>query len=153
MTSPVAVVTLTFDSEDIQRADLGVFLRILKGLNEPPSVRGTDSIVPALAGRVEGLRVNDVLQIELDGIVQADMSLTDPDDQKASFRVNADYVRTLFRTNRARAQLTALTEDGTLKSIDARPLNAIWNVVIPGYVALVNIQLEGYDDWSEVTGS
>jgi hypothetical protein len=153
VTSPVAVVTLTYDAEDIQRADLGVFLRIVHGLNEPPSVRGTDSIVPALGGRVEGLRKNDVVAIELDGIVQADGDLTDPDDQKASFRANADYVRDLFRTDRARAQLTALTEDGSLKFINARPLNAIWTVVIPGYVATVNIALEGYDDWAEVEGS
>ena len=154
MTTPVAVVTLTYDAEDIQLADLSIFFRIVHGLNESPTVRGTDNIVPALAGRPEQLRINDVLPIELEGIVQSDGDLTDPDAQKSSFRANADFVRNLFRTNRARAQLTAQTEDGTVRFIDARPMpGMIWNTVIPGYLALVNITLEGYDDWAEAAGS
>ncbi len=153
MSSPVATVGLFYDSDDLQQSDLSIFLQIMHGLNEPPQVRGTDSIVPALAGRSEGIRVNDILQIELVGIVQADQSETVLAAQRASFRTNATVLRNLFRTNRLRAPLVAILEDGTILTIDARPINAIWNERVPGQFAEVSIQLEGYDDWAEDAGS
>lgn len=151
MSSPIATVGLFYDSEDLQRSDLGVFCRVVKGLNEPPTVRGTDSIVPARAGRIEGLRVNDVVAIELECWVQPDAALTDPDDQLASFRTNLKDARALFATNRSRGTLLAVLEDGTQQSIEVRPLNVIWNEVIPSLVASASVALEAYDDWAEVS--
>lgn len=149
MTSPLAVVSLTYDAVDLQVADLSIFFQILNGLNEPPRVRGTDSVVPSLGGRVEGLRVNDVLSIELVGIVQADAAEDDPSAQRISFRTNAKFVRTLFLPNRDRADLVAGLEDGTTWTVSARPLNAIWTPFAPGLCETVSVSLEGYDDWAE----
>lgn len=149
MTSPAATVGLLYDAEDLQRSDLGVFCRIVKGLNEPPTVRGTDTVVPALAGRAEGLRVNDVLKIELECVVQPDGSLTTNQDQMESFRTNQRYLRGVFRTDRPRAELIAVLEDETQLTISARPMNAIWNELIPSVLATASIELEGYDDWVE----
>lgn len=147
MTSAVATIGLTFDGQDLQTSDLSIFLEIVRGLNEPPTVRGKDITVPALAGRIEANRVNDVLPIELRGLVRASSSATDRDDQMASFRANVSAVRALFATNRARADLVATLEDGTEQSISARPLNLVWGEVIQSEYATVSIELEGYDDW------
>jgi hypothetical protein len=147
MTSAVATVGLTYDSADLQASDLSVFLEIIHGLAEPPSVRGSDTIVPGLAGRIEGNRIHDVLMIELEGFVRADESEVGTDDARASFATNRATVRSLFDTDRARAALIATLEDGTQLSIMARPLNAIWNTVIPSEFATVSISLEGYGDW------
>lgn len=150
MTSPVATVGVEYDGFDCQQVDLQIFIEIIKGLNEVPSVRGTDSIVPALAGRAEGLRINDVLKIELAGFVRADPALTTAADQQASYRTNMDTVRGLFATNRLRADLVATLEDGTQRTISARPLNMIVQEVIASIFVYVSIELEGYDDWGPV---
>jgi hypothetical protein len=151
MPSSAAVVGLRYDSVDLQTDDLQIFLEIHTGLNEPPSVRGGDYVVPARAGRVEANRINDVLPIELVGMVNADPAITDLGDARSSYRANATALRALFHPNRSRATLEADLEDGSTITIEARPLPThIWN---EGAVsAKVNIELEGYDDWA-VAGS
>ncbi len=151
MSSPAAVVALSYDGSDLQIEDLSIFLEIAHGLNEPPQVRGSDTVVPALAGRVEGNRVNDVLPIELVGLVSPSADATTRAEQLASFRTNALAVRALFATDRAVADLVATLEDGTVVAISARPMNAIWNE--RPIFATVSIELEGYDDWAVVDGS
>jgi len=69
MTNAVAVIGLTYDGTDLQAADFGVFLELVRGLNEPPAVRGVDLIVPSRAGRIVRNRVADALTIELRGYV------------------------------------------------------------------------------------
>jgi hypothetical protein len=145
MTSPAAVVGLVYDSEDLQLEDLQIFLEIVRGLNEPPQVRGTDTVVAGRAGRQEGSRVNDLLPIELVGLVSADPTLTALAEIRESYRANQRFLRNLFRTNRRRATLEATLEDGSVITIEARPLNAIWNERSTS--ATVSIELEGYDDW------
>ncbi len=151
MTSPVAPVGLTYAAQDLQASDLSVFFEIIAGLGEPPSVRGVDVIVPALDGRVEGNRKNDILHIELEGYVGAAASATNTQDRRESFQANRAAVRVLFATNRARAALVATLEDGaTQLTIDARPMNMIWTTIVGSELAKVNIELEGYGDWAEV---
>lgn len=153
MTSPVAPIGLLYDATDLQSSDLQIFLQIVKGLNEPPSVRGSDYIVPARAGRVEANRINDVVSIVLEGHVAADPAETTTAGARASYRANVQAVRTLFRPDRGRATLLAVLEDGTQMTIEARPLNAVWSEPVPSEFGLVSIELEGYDDWAEVVGS
>lgn len=69
MSNPVATIGLTYGGTDIQQNPIGIFLEIVRGLSESPSVRGTDTIVPALAGRIARNRMSDVLRIELVGLV------------------------------------------------------------------------------------
>jgi hypothetical protein len=152
MTSAVATIGLTYAGTDVQLSDLSIFLEIVHGLAEPPTVRGSDIIVPGLAGRIAGNRVNDVLPIELEGFVRADDVAIGTENARDSFQYNRATVRALFATNRARAELLATLEDGTQYTIMARPLNAIWNTVIASEFATVSISLEGYDDW-ELVGS
>jgi hypothetical protein len=69
MSSPLAVIGLTFDGTDVQRSDLGIFLELVRGLGEPPEVRGVDVVIPARSGRYVRNRVADRLVIELRGYV------------------------------------------------------------------------------------
>ena len=69
MTNAVAVIGLTFDGTDLQTADFGIFLEIVRGLNEQPVARGVDLVVPSRAGRIVRNRVGDALSIELRGYV------------------------------------------------------------------------------------
>lgn len=153
MTTAAATVGLFYDATDLQTSDLQVFLQIVRGLNETPSVRGVDYVVPALAGRVEANRVNDVLSIVLEGFVRGDPSETTTTNARSSFRDNMQAIRTLFDPTRARATLLAVLEDGSQWSISARPLNIVSSEPVPSEFATVSIELEGSGDWAEVVGS
>lgn len=150
MTSGLASIGLSYDGVDLQDWDNGVFLQVVVGLNEPPSVRGVDVTVPSLPGRIEANRVNDVIAIELRGIVRADTITTTTTTARSSYRLNAAAIRALFATNRARADLVATLEDGTDVVISARPLNLLWPESIQSEFANLSVQLEGYDDWAPV---
>jgi hypothetical protein len=153
VTSAVAAIGLTYAGVDLQRSDLQIFLEIAVGLGEVPSVRGTDIIVPGLGGRIEGTRVKDVLPLELRGHVRADPAETTTAGARASFAANRATLRSLFASDRLRADLVATLEDSTVLTISARPLSIVWNEQVVSEFALLSVELEGYDDWAEVTGS
>jgi len=148
MTSPLATIGLTYDGVDLQTSDLQLFLEIVHGLNETPSVRGVDTTVPALAGRVEGNRVNDILVVTLEGLIMADPTTTTRAGVIASFRDNCQTVRALFASNRARADLVATLENGDVWTVSARPMpGIIWSEPAKSELAQVSIELEAYGDW------
>lgn len=140
-----ATIGLVYAGQDLQKLDLGYFLEIVSGLNEPPSVRGNDIVVPGLAGRITRNRINDVVHIELRGIV------TDwrghGASPKASWRANVQAIRNTFKPTAAPALLVASLEDGTTASITARPLNIVWVENVQSLQAGVSVELEGYGDW------
>lgn len=151
MTTPVGIVGLTYNAHDLQTSDLTIFLQIVRGLAETPTVRGVDTTIPALAGRVEGNRVNDVLSIELAGWVRAAPSETTTEGARDSYQANRSLVRSIFRPSQARADLIATLEDGSQITISARPMPGIlWQERVPSEFAEVSIELEGYDDWTTV---
>lgn len=153
MTAVIAPVGVLYDAEDLQPDDLSIFLRFQKGLAETSTVRGTDSIVPALAGRIEGLRIKDLLKVELAGWVQPAATASTLADQLASFQANRAYLRDLFSPDRGLAELIAVLEDGTLQTVQARPLNMVFNEIIPSLYAEVSVELEAFDDWVIFAGS
>lgn len=148
MTTPVAPVGASYAATDLQAADLSIFLQFKRGLHELPSVRGEDTVIPTAEGRHEMNRVNDVVRIELEGHVTADADALTNQEQVESFWVNAETLRTLFASDRAWAALNAVLPDGTIKSIQARPLNMIFTEVIGSLFATVSVELEGYGDWT-----
>lgn len=150
MPSPVAAVGLFYDSVDLQQADLQWFFEIERGLDEVPSVRGKDSIVPAAGGRTERNRKNDVLPIVLKGFVRADPTAM---DGPASYRANMQTIRALFHPRNPRAELTAVLEDGTIQTIQARGMNILGGTYVGSVIRNLSIELEGYDDWAEAVGS
>lgn len=146
MTTPVAVVGLTYDGTDVQDADLGLFLEIVKGLNETPEVRGTDTTVPGLDGRIPRNRVTDRLAIELRGMLMA--TGMDESAQRSDFATMRQQVRMLFDPTKMPADLVAELEDGSTATISARPLpTLLWRQGPPGYAEL-SVELESVDpDW------
>lgn len=153
MTSELATIGLVWDGNDVQDWPGGILIEIVKGVNETPSVRGADVIVPSREGRIEGNRKNDVLTIELSARIRADVTTTNNADAQASFRENMAQVREWFAPSRGRAVLIATLEDGTVQQISARPLpSMIWNEPVKSQLAIGSIELEAYGDW-EVTGS
>ena len=153
MTSPIVSVGLTFDGTDLQPSDLSFCLWIVSGLNQTPTVRGVDVTVPALAGRIEANRVNDMLPIILEGFCRGDQTATNTADRREAYRVTARTLRSLFASNRERADLVATLEDGTELTIAARPLpGMIWNEIVLSEYAAISIELEGVDDWA-ISGS
>jgi len=147
MTNPWAVIPFTFDGSSLQTDDFTIYFWIVSGLFEVPQVRGEDTVVPALAGRVEGNRVNDVLTIVLEGQITASPLLTDLDDTRSDWWDNVAAIRTLFASDRERADLVAQLPNGTTATISAHPMNIVKLEEIPGEYVKLNVELEGFDDW------
>lgn len=147
MTSSLAKIPLTYDGEDLQLADMTIWLVIFSGLNESPSVRGKNVVVPYRAGEQERPKRNATLRIELRGMVRSDPTEADGADAEGSWRTNQRTVRALFATNRARAPLVATLEDGSTATIQAEPQSLLWVEYAASEAATVSIVLEGYDDW------
>ncbi len=145
MTNAAAVVGLTFDGVDIQWNPMGIFLEITRGLYEGPEVRGTDTVVPSLTGRIARNRVADRWVIELQGYVAGTGSTEHL--QRNHFLDLADTIRALFDPTALPATLVAYTQDGGTRTIQARTLPTIvWDQIVPA-MAKVNIQLEAVEDW------
>jgi hypothetical protein len=149
MTSPAAVIGLTFRGSDIQDID-GIFLEIYRGLVEPVEVRGVDLIVPASAGQVVRNRVGHRKSIGLRGWIRG-VGATDEDDDRADFATNRAAFVSLFDPTLDPGVLLATLEDGSTRSINARTLNAIPDEVVPTFVR-VDVELESVDpNWTVVT--
>lgn len=147
MTSPVATVGVEYDGVDLQQSDLQWFFEIERGLDEVPTVRGKDTVIPGLGGRLEQNRKNDTLAIVLKGFVQADPALTDLTQRRESYRANMRVIRSLFLPTNGRASLAATLEDGSILTIAAVPLNIVPGRLIASEYRELSIELEGFDDW------
>jgi hypothetical protein len=149
MTTPVAIVPVTFDSVDLCPDDLSRFFRITQGLNEPPDLRGVDVVVPGLDGQVTRPRRANTLRIVLFGHVMGVGSTQG--DRRSSFRTEMAYLRDdLFSPARTAAELAATLENGLIATLDARPLPGMMvNELVPSEFAEVSIELLSVTpDWT-----
>ena len=137
----VAAIGLHYRTVNIQVVT-GLFLEILNGLDGIAEVRGRDTIVPGLAGRVVRNRIADRWSIELVGFVRG-VSTTEATDRSA-FRTNVQAMRALFDSTLAPGPLVAALEDGHTATIQARTLNIISTLDLPSYRSL-SIELESVD--------
>jgi hypothetical protein len=69
MTNPAAAIPLTVGGTDVQQNPIGIFLEIVRGLSETAEVRGVDTLVPGLAGRIARNRLGDTRRLLLEGLV------------------------------------------------------------------------------------
>lgn len=120
---------------------------LVRGLDDPPEVRGADTTIPGTAGRTPRNRVRDRRTIEIQGWVRG-TGATDAlraDD----FRDAMEELRALFSPTRAAATLIVGLEDGTrTATITARPLPTAIIGYKPVPAASVSYELEAVGaDW------
>lgn len=146
MTNAAAVIGLDYGGTDLQENPFGIFLEVIRGLNETPAVRGVDVTVPGRDGQVAGSRVVHVLPIELEGYIAGQGS--DEDTARADFATMRTQLKALFDPTVSRT-LTATLEDGSTATITARALGGgmLWAQIVPA-CARLNVTLESVDpEW------
>lgn len=114
-----AVIALRYAGTDLQESDFSVFLEIESGLHDGLTVRGRDTVVPALAGRIARNRVKDRRVIQLAGWVSGVGSSASA--QADAFRDVCQEMEALFDQTTT-ATLEADLEDGTTVQIEARTI-------------------------------
>lgn len=146
MTNAAAVIGLTVDGTDVQQDPIGIFLELVRGLNEPPRVRGLDTVVPGAPGRLARNRVSDGFVLELRGYVSGTGS--DEEAQRGAYRDLVNTFRVLFDPTRDPVDVVATLEDGSTASCSARALpTAVWDQIVPA-MARVSVEMESLDaDW------
>jgi hypothetical protein len=144
MTSPLAVIGLTYRTTDVQDID-GTFLWIVRGLWDLPRVRGVDLVIPSASGRAPRNREKDTLTIILEGYVRGTGEGVDQAEseelQRIDFQANAEALRTLMDNTLDPGPLVATLTDLSTRTIDARGINILWDEVAPSF-SRVNVELE-----------
>lgn len=132
---------LTLDGISIQEVPLGIHLEITRGINEIPAVRGEDDTVSALPGRVPFARLQDVLAVELTGLVLG--------DDLAAYRTSMSALRALLAAASLTPKVLAgMLEDGATASINARVIDYQVTEQIASLAADIKVALESVDpDW------
>lgn len=147
MTLALRGVLWTPDGEaafDCQRATHGIHLDIVTGFDEVPSVRGTDTIIPAAAGVRPGSRVAHLRDIDLAGFVSADDGDDDPlfglDLALASYEANMLELQAAFDPTKT-GVLRVIGADGATYTIPARPLSTVYSPQANQAFRLVSVAL------------
>lgn len=149
MSNAAAVIGLTFAGTDLQNSTFGIFLEIKSGLVGGVSVRGTDTVVPGLAGRIVRNRKRDRRVIELRGFITGNAGSTSESSQRSSFRDKWQALEAIFDVSAAPANLVATLEDGSTATIACRTID-----ILPGEQPVptfqeVSVELESVvPDWS-----
>lgn len=140
MTNAVATIALNWRGTDIQEpfGDAAyMFLEIVRGYFEPSSVRGSDIVVPARVGRLAGVRIRDVRQPVLQGIVCGAVGAT----AGTTFRAKVDTIMALFDPT-VSGTLVATPAGGAARTLaSCRTTSILWDDITPDY-SRVNIELE-----------
>lgn len=142
-----AVTDLAYDATSLQQDPIGIFLRIVRGLNAIPSVRGEDDVVASKSGRSPYPRLADVLAIELSGLV---LGIGDTEaEERASFRGLIEALKTLLAAGSLAPKVLSCTlEDGATATINARVVDFQVTELIESVAAEVKVALESVDpDW------
>lgn len=150
---------LTFGGTDIREATArtagGIFLDLVSGFDGVAEVRGSDIVVPGTPGRTPLSRVKDRRLIELRGWVLGGPDTAALGTRQQDYRANIVTLQTLFDPDDAAKSLVVTAPylglaAGT-KTITARYLNALWDVVVAGIFCRVSVQLEAVGnppDWT-----
>lgn len=114
------------DPFDCQRADLGLVLQIVTGLDEVPSVRGEDVTIPGRPGVIPGNREADRRSLELAGWIAGATAEDQTElERRASYREMVSALQAAFAPTLT-GTLEVVAEDGATYSIAARPLTIVY---------------------------
>ena len=150
---------LTFGGTDIKvstaRTGGGIYLDVVSGFDGVAEVRGTDIVIPGRPGLTPLSRVKHRRLIELRGYVYGNPGAASFAAQQQDYRTHVTTLQGLIDPDDAAKSLVVTTPYLGLaagsKSINARFLNAIWDVVEMGVFCRVSIQLEAVGnppDWA-----
>jgi len=149
MTSPVALIGLTYRGTDVQAFPPGVFLEL-----DPAAIYGRLEVdgadQPLLSGGVfPRNRVARRRLLPVSGLVSCDPSLTSLADQRESLVDNLQIVEALFDVTE-HGDLVATLADATTRTIDARPQGSVLVTMESDLVAVVSVTLQSYStpDWT-----
>ena len=150
---------LTFGGTDIKvstaRTTGGIYLDVVSGFDGVAEARGVDITIPGRPGRTPLSRVKHRRLIELRGYVNGDPTQATLALRQQSYRTHIATLQGLMDPDDAAKSLVVTTPylglpSGT-KTISARYLDAIWDVVVAGFFCRVSIQLEAVGnppDWA-----
>lgn len=148
MTSPIAIIGLTYASTDLQEADLSIFLELQNGLGEL-EVRGRDTLVPSLVGMVPRPRKKERRRVNLIGHIRGVGDTQE--DRRAAYWTTYKLIEELFSPDRLVADLVALLGDGTTATLEStRPLPGLAFVErVPSEWSDLSVPLESVaPDWT-----
>ena len=120
MTSPVAVIGLTYDGFDLQRSDLDLMFAITDGLDGLPLTRGDDPVIPFRRGRLPQNHVADRRPVVAQGWVTGRTPTA-----AIAYRAYLDSLKAHLDPTGPPRTLVATMEDGTRRWISAVPRNLI----------------------------
>lgn len=151
--SSIVLFPATYDSTSLVEVDSGTSMvrqaiGLVRGFDDTPEVRGSDTVIPGATGMVPRDRVWDHRTIELDGFIGG-VGATEA-EQAVDLRSLLEEYRALFDPTKSPATLTIGLEDGGTASISARPLNMMCPVDGPTMRARVNVVLLAVDGEWEV---
>lgn len=144
MTSLIAVIGITFDGVDVQDID-GLFLEIVGGLSDSPTVRGIDVTIPGAAGQVARPRKFHERRPLLQGWIRG--FGPNQDERQAVYRQGITAMLELFDATAVPAPLVLMLEDGSTASVDARTLQVATVELVKGEYANVSIEMLAVEDW------
>lgn len=150
---------LTFGGTDIKvstaRTTGGIYLDVVSGFDGVAEARGTDIVIPGRPGLTPLSRVKHRRLIELRGYVNGDPTAATLALRQQSYRTHIATLQTLFDSDDAAKSLVVTTPYLGLaagsKTISARYLNTIPDVVVAGYFCRFSIELEAVGnppDWA-----
>lgn len=142
MTSPVAIVGLTFRGYDPQRPDLNVFFEVSEGLDELPEMRGEDQLIPFRTGQLPGLRLAHRRPVVLAGHIMGSGSAP-----RSEYRAYVDELKGIFDPAAGPGILAATLPDGTNRWINAVARNIIGGEGFGGEFRSLSIELEALDPY------
>jgi len=142
MTSPVAIVGLTFRGYDPQRPDLDVFFEITEGLDELPEMRGEDQLIPFRTGQLPGLRLAHRRPVVLTGHIMGSGSAP-----RSVYRAYVDELKGIFDPAAGPGILAATLPDGTNRWLNAVARNIVGGEGFGGEFRSLSIELEALDPY------
>ena len=124
--SRVVPAVQTYDGTSLDTdvdGDPRLTARLVRGLDTSPAVRGKDTVIPVASGQVPRDRVRDSRIIEIEVTVMG-TGATEA-EQLEDTRDALNALGALFAPTGQPATLVVEVEDGTLRSISARPINTL----------------------------
>jgi hypothetical protein len=151
MTSPIAVIGLTYDGYDLQRADLDIFFQITEGLDDLPETRGSDDLIPFRVGRLPVPRIADRRPVVAMGWVTRSSTSTE-----AAYRAYIDDIKERLDPTGPPRTLIVTLEDGSQRWIHAVPRNLLPGDALGSDFRAFSIEWEAldpywYGSWGDLT--